>query len=123
CHHKNGNERRTDAIVKIQTGEGPVLNDPEDDRALSSGPLLRISIPGFTEQKVSQSVCYKVLLAVKRHHDYGNYYKGKHLIGVVDYSSEVQSIIIMVGLGSMQADMVLEKELRVLHLYLAGNKL
>ena len=28
------------------------------------------------------------------------------------YSSEVQSIITMVGLCSMQADMVLEKELR-----------
>ena len=39
-------------------------------------------------------------------------YKGKHLIGVA-YSSEVQSIVIMRGHGSAQADM-LEKELRVL---------
>ena len=31
------------------------------------------------------------------------------------YSSEVRSIIIMVGHGGIQADMVLEKELRVLH--------
>ena len=32
------------------------------------------------------------------------------------YSSEIQSIIIMVEHSSMQADMVLEKEPRVLHL-------
>ena len=47
------------------------------------------------------------------HHDYGDSYKGKHLI-VVAYSSEVQSIVIVVGHGGVQADMVLEKELRVL---------
>ena len=34
------------------------------------------------------------------------------------YTSAVTSITIMVGLGSMQADIVLEKELRVLHLYM-----
>ena len=32
------------------------------------------------------------------------------------YSSEVQSIIIVMGHGSMQADKMLGKELRVLHL-------
>ena len=32
------------------------------------------------------------------------------------YSSEIQSITIMVEHGNMQAHMVLEKELRVLHL-------
>jgi hypothetical protein len=26
-------------------------------------------------------MCLKVFIAVKRHHDHGNYYKGKHLIG------------------------------------------
>ena len=52
---------------------------------------------------------------MKRHHDHGNSYKGKHLIGVA-YSSEVWSTIIMVGHGGMQADMVLEKELRILYL-------
>ena len=31
------------------------------------------------------------------------------------YSSEVQSVIIMVGHGGVQADMVLEKALRILH--------
>ena len=65
--------------------------------------------------------CLRVSIAVKRHRDHDNSYKGKHLIVVLTYSSEVQSIIIMVGQGSMQADMVLEKQLRgVLHL--KGNR-
>ena len=38
------------------------------------------------------------------------------------YSSEVQSIIIKVEHG-MQADMVLEKELRVLYLWSTGNRM
>ena len=39
--------------------------------------------------------------------------------------SEAQSIIIMAGHGGMQADMVLEKDLRVLHLdpQATGSKL
>jgi hypothetical protein len=62
------------------------------------GPVLEFSIP------------------VKRHHDYDNSYKGKHLIGTglqlrgsVHYLHHRKH-------GSMQADMVLEKELRFLHL-------
>ena len=35
---------------------------------------------------------------------------------------EIQSIIIMVGHGGMQADMVLEKELRVLFFDLQENR-
>jgi len=49
-------------------------------------------------------------VAVKRHHDHGNCYKGKHLIeaglrfrGIVHYHDEKH--------GSLQTDMVLEKEL------------
>ena len=56
-----------------------------------------------------------VFIALKRYHDHGNSYKGKHLTGVA-YSSEAQHIPIMVGHSSMQADMVLERQLRVLHL-------
>ena len=40
----------------------------------------------------------------------------KETFNWVAYSSEVLSIIIMVGHGRKQTDMVLEKELRVLHL-------
>ena len=40
-------------------------------------------------------MCLRVCIAVKRHHDHGNSYKGKHLMEVT--VSEVQSIIIMVG--------------------------
>ena len=57
-----------------------------------------------------------VPIAVKRHHVHDNSYKEKHLTRVA-YSLEVQStIIIMVGHGSRQADIVLERQLRVLHL-------
>ena len=56
-------------------------------------------------------------IAVKRHHDQGNSYKGKHFIWGWLTISEVQSILIIDGRrGSTQADMVLEKELRILHL-------
>ena len=48
---------------------------------------------------------------MKRGYDHGNAYKGKHLIGVT-YSSEVESIVII----AEHAGMVLEKELRALHL-------
>ena len=55
-------------------------------------------------------------IAVKRSHDQGNSYKGKHLTGAalqfrgsVHYHHDGKY-------GSMQADMVLEKELRVVHL-------
>ena len=41
-------------------------------------------------------------------------------MGWLTYSSEIQSIIIIVEHGSMLADMVLEKLLRVLHF--AGNR-
>lgn len=43
-------------------------------------------------------------VAVKRHHDHGNSYRGKHSIEAAAYSSEVQFIIMA---GSMAADMVL----------------
>ena len=57
--------------------------------------------------------CLRVSIAVKRHHDYSSCYKGKHLglahnfRGVVHYCHGRNH-------GSMQADVVLEKELRVL---------
>jgi hypothetical protein len=59
---------------------------------------------------------------VKRHHDHGNSYKGKHLIGAglqfrgsVHYHQGRKH-------GSIQAGMVLEKELRVLHLDLKAAR-
>jgi hypothetical protein len=60
---------------------------------------------------------------MKRHHDHSNSYKGKHFIGAGFPVAEVQSIIVMVGKhDSMQADMVLEKEPRVLHFDLKEQK-
>lgn len=50
-----------------------------------------------------------------RHHDHSNSYKQRRLIGLA-YSLVVQSIDVMVGQNSMQANVVLQKELRVLNL-------
>ena len=62
-------------------------------------------------------VLVRVSIAVKRHHDHGISYKGRHIIVVallwfrdlVHYHHGGKQ-------GSMQADRVLDKELRVLHL-------
>jgi hypothetical protein len=57
----------------------------------------------------------KSFIDVKRHHDHSNSYKGKYLVeigiqyrGLVYYYSSER--------GGLQADMVLEKELRFLYL-------
>jgi hypothetical protein len=57
-----------------------------------------------------------ISIAVKRHHEHGNSYKGKHLIGaglqfrgLVHYHHGRKH-------GSIQSDMMLEKEPRILHL-------
>ena len=55
-------------------------------------------------------------ITVKSHHDHVSSYKGKHLIGTgLQFRG---SVIIMVGhmVAHRQAWMMLEKELRVLHL-------
>ena len=53
-------------------------------------------------------------IAVKRHHDKTNFYKGNHLIGA---GLQVQRFIVHyqhgISIGNMQAGMLLEKELRV----------
>lgn len=56
----------------------------------------------------------RVSVAVQRHREHSNSHEGKQFIGVA-YSSEVPSIV-MVGRGSVRADMVLQKELRILYL-------
>ena len=58
---------------------------------------------------------------MKRHHDYSTFYTGKHLIGA---GLQFKGLVHYYH-GGMQVDMVLEKELRVLHLDLqaAGRRL
>ena len=56
---------------------------------------------------------------MKRYHDHGSSYKGKHLIGVA-YISRGLVHYHHSGHGSMQTDMVLEKKL---HLDPAGNRM
>lgn len=69
------------------------------------------AIPQFLV--ATSSVLVRVSITDKRHHDHGNYYKGKHLIGDdlqfgVHYHHYRKR-------GSLQADMVLG-ELRLLQL-------
>lgn len=61
-------------------------------------------------------VLIRVSITVKRHRHHSNFYKGKHLIkgglqfrGLVNYCHGKKS-------GGTQADVVLERETRVLHL-------
>ena len=62
-------------------------------------------------------VSVRVSIAVTSHHGHGNSYKRKHLIGA---GLQVRRSLVHHchggKPGSVQADMVLEKELRVLHL-------
>lgn len=65
--------------------------------------------------------CLRILFAVKRHHGNGNSYKG-HLIGV---GLQFRGLIHYLHGGkhdSVQADMVLDKELGVSTFSLAGRK-
>jgi hypothetical protein len=63
-------------------------------------------------------------IAVKRHHDHGNSYKGKYLIGA-GLQFQRFSLLLLGEDSGMQADMMMKKKLRVLHLDLqaAGRKL
>ena len=79
---------------------------------------LRFRIWAYITHHVScvSSVLVRVSTAMKKHFDHSNSYKKKHLIGtglefrgVVHYTHGRKH-------GSMQEDMVLEKELRVLYL-------
>ena len=53
---------------------------------------------------------------MNRHHDRGNSYKGKHLIGAGLQFRDSVHYCHGEKHGSVQADMMLETELRVLHL-------
>lgn len=52
-------------------------------------------IKGLPQSLVPTSVLFRGFMAVKRHHGYSNSFKGKHLIDVAAYRSDVQSIITM----------------------------
>ena len=57
-----------------------------------------------------------VSIAVKRHHDHSNSYKGKHLTGDGLLFQRFSPLSSRQETRQCAADMVLEKELRVLHL-------
>ena len=56
------------------------------------------------------------LIAVKRHHDQGNSYKGKHSTGTGSQVQRLGSLSSWWEAWQHAEDMVMEKELRVLHL-------
>ena len=62
----------------------------------------------------------RVFIAVKRHNDQGNSYKGKHLIGASLQVQRFSPLLSRKAHGIFQAGMALEKELRVLHLVSKG---
>ena len=64
----------------------------------------------------SFTVFVRVVVAVKRHHGHSNTHRRKNYLELA-CTLEVESLIIMVGgNGSMQTNIVLQKELRVPHL-------
>jgi hypothetical protein len=69
-------------------------------------------------------VIVRVPIALKRHQDQGNSYKGQHLIGAGLSILRFSPLSSRQEHGSMQAGMVLE-ELRILHLHPkeAGSRL
>jgi hypothetical protein len=64
----------------------------------------------------------KGFIAVKRHHDHGNSSEGKHLIGAGLQVQRFSPLSSWWEHGSVQTNMVLEKELRVLHLDLTADR-
>ena len=61
-------------------------------------------------------MCLRVSVAVKRHHEHSNFYKGKNLIEAGVQFRDLIHYHCGGKHGAMQADVVLEKEMRVLHL-------
>lgn len=53
---------------------------------------------------------------MKTYHDHGNSYKGKHLIGLAYSFKDLVHYCHRRKHGGMEADMLLEKELKVLHM-------
>ena len=64
---------------------------------------------------IKNAVIVRVSIAVKRCHDHSNSYKGKHLTGAGLQFRGLVHCHHGRKHGGTQADMVLEKELRVLH--------
>jgi len=68
------------------------------------------------KKMVKPAVLVRVFIAVKRHHDHCNSYKGKHLIVAGLQCRDLVHFCHGGKHGGMQADMVLRKELTVLYL-------
>jgi hypothetical protein len=66
------------------------------------------------------SILVRVFIAVKRHHDQGNSYKGQHLIGAGLQVQGFSPLSSRWEHGSIQAGMV-QEELRVLHFVPKAN--
>jgi hypothetical protein len=69
---------------------------------------------------VCECVLVRVSIAVNRHHDQGNSYKGQHLIGAGLQVQRFSPLSSRWEHGNFQADMV-QEELTVLHLHLKAT--
>jgi hypothetical protein len=68
------------------------------------------------------AVLDRVSIAVKRHHDQGNSYKGQHSIGAGLQFKRLSQFSSWWKHSRVQTDMELEKELRILHLDLRAAR-
>jgi hypothetical protein len=66
--------------------------------------------------------CLRVSIAVERHHDQGNSYKGQHLVGAGLKVQRFSPLSSWQEAWQCPADMALEKEQRVLHLDLKATR-
>ena len=71
---------------------------------------------GDQTQAWQQVLCLRVSIAVKRHHDLSNSYKGQHLIEAGLPVQRFSPLSSCGKHGRIQGDMVLDQEPRVPHL-------
>ena len=76
---------------------------------------------GLTSNKKKWLVLVRVSIAVKRHHDQGNFYKGQHLIEAVLQVQRFSPLLSRLEHGSVQGDVGLG-EMKVLHLDPKANR-
>jgi hypothetical protein len=134
-----GNHLSTDSFLvhnpSQENGINIKYNWPQGypQHTLTSGTMYRVlheclvfsdsSVNASTSQQTSTSlscisphILVRISIAMKRHHDHGNSYKGNHLIGAgLQFRASVHYHHVGKH-GSTQAYMVLKRQLKVLYL-------
>lgn len=131
CRHVDSStELSSQAPLDFSTPweESPLLIHSQAALTSSSFPLKLQSYPdcsGWTKAGILSlpSVLVRGSIAVKKRHDQGNSTKGQHLIGSGLHFRGLVHHCHSRKHGGTQADPVLEKELRHLHLYSKGSRI